>query len=191
MNADDDQDWLDALAGREQTPSATVREALVLRAALREREHPAAQFEPGRQDSRRENALIAQAVREGIMAPPPRATTRRWRTGWQLPLAASVLLLFGAGIFINQYWSTPPVVRGDEAGIVRLQAADPAALKREILAQLRAAGVDAAGYETLGVYGIDADLAQPLTPAVRDVLATYRIAEPPDGVLRIEIRSSQ
>ena len=85
----------------------------------------------------------------------------------------------------------PLVVREGVSAPVQLQARDPAALKRQIVEELRAAGVEATGYETLGVHGIDADLPQPLTPAVRSVLARHEVPEPADGVLRIEIRELQ
>lgn len=181
MNSDD-QTWLDALAGRATDASATAREALALRAALRAGSAPVANLP----DKAREDALIARAVDEGVITIPARP--RRLR-GWQLPLAASVLLV-AAGILL-QLQPQAPIVRGDEVGIVRLVAADPARLKRSILAELRAAGVSATGYEALGVHGIDADLPLPLPPAVERVLAMHGIAEPRDGVLRIEIRSSR
>jgi len=180
----DDQTWLDALAGRDTAPSAIAREALALRAALRNGEPSVITHPP---DQAREDALIARAVSEGVIA--GHARPRRW-PGWQLPLAASVLLAVGAGVFM-QLQPPAPIERGDEEVIVHLVAADPAALKRDILAELRAAGVSATGYEALGVHGIDADLPMPLTPAVIRVLAARGIAEPRDGVLRIEIRGSR
>ena len=187
--SDDDQIWLDSLAGRVRTPSASSREALALRAALR----VASQDAPPRNvtamhDKAREEALIARAVRDGVIS----ASKSHRRMNWQLPLAASVLIIVAGGILtrLNAPLGTP-VVRGDEAGIVRLNVDDPAALRQYILYELRAAGVSATGYETLGVQGIDADLKLPLPPEVRRVLAAHGIPEPADGVLRIEIRSSE
>jgi hypothetical protein len=88
---------------------------------------------------------------------------------------------------------TPPttVVRGDDDGVVHITATNPAELKRRILDELRAAGVDATGYEALNVHGIDADLPTPLPPQVGRVLDTHDIPVPADGVLRIEIRSPE
>ncbi len=193
MNQDDDDTWMDALAGRDRSSSPTTREARALRTALRARALDSTPLPlASARDTARENELVARAVREGVIEAAPRDTKRRWRTNWQLPLAASVLVVVGAGVLMRAQWpSSPPVVRGDEDGIVRLRAADPAAFKRELLAQLREAGVEATGYEALDVHGIDADLPLPLTPAVRGVLAAHGIAEPADGVLRIEIRSSE
>jgi hypothetical protein len=54
---------------------------------------------------------------------------------------------------------------------------------------LRAAGVEATGYEALGVHGIDADLPRPITSETRRVLQQFSLPEPADGVLRIEIRT--
>lgn len=186
MNIDDDQIWFDALAGREPTSSATAREAHALRAALRSA-HTSADNVRALRDVPREEALIARAVKEGVI----RAAPPRRRLSWQLPLAASLLIVVAAGIVLELRAPLDTIMRGDENGIVRLQAADSAALKRQILAELRSAGVNATGYEALGVHGIDADLSLPLSPDVQRVLAAHEIPEPADGVLRIEIRSSE
>jgi hypothetical protein len=184
MSEDDDQVWLDALAGRESIDSATTREARALRSALRTTAAPSAS---GTRDAAREELLIARARREGLIA-----TKVRRLIHWQLPLAASVLIFIAGGIVMQlRLPPTTPVTRGDEGVIVRLQAADPAALKQTILTELRAAGASATGYEALDVHGIDADLPLPLTPEMRRVLAARAIPEPPDGVLRIEIRSNE
>jgi hypothetical protein len=181
----DDQVWLDALAGRASPASATTREAQALRAALRATGKP--QNVSGLRDARREEALITRAVREGLIA----SAMPRRRTTWQLPLAASVLLVIAAGVILQSQLPDTPVVRGDEDGVVRLQSTNAAALKRQILEELRAAGATATGYEALDVHGIDADLPLPLSSEIKRVLTTHGIAEPADGVLRIEIRSSE
>jgi hypothetical protein len=180
---DDDLTWLDALAGREATRSATGREAQELRLALlRETSTSTIQaLMP-----RREEALIQRAVDEGLI---PR--TARKRPAWALPLAAGVLLVFGAGIFLRMQPPPSNVVRGDDRGVVQMTAADPASLKRALLAELRAAGVDASGYEALGVHGIDAELTLPPTAAAQRVLEKYDIPVPADGGLHIEIRSTE
>jgi hypothetical protein len=111
---------------------------------------------------------------------------------WRLPLAASVLMFFAVGAVLQwQSARNTPIVRGDENGIVHLRSADPAALKRDILEELRDAGASATGYESLGLHGIDADLSVPISSAVKRVLADHGVPEPPDGVLRIEIRSDE
>jgi hypothetical protein len=73
--------------------------------------------------------------------------------------------------------------------VVRLQSADPAKLKQELLQDLAAAGVAAKGYERFGHQGIDADLPTPLPPALRQLLQRQGIAAPDDGVLQVEIDS--
>ena len=192
MNDTDDSLWLDALAGREAPRSATAREAQLLRDALRDA--VAARANQSRADvlpfpdAARENALIARAIREGLL---PRATPLRPKWPWAV---AATVLVMSAGLMVQMQLQQRPaiaVVRGDEDGIVRLTAPDAAALKRTLLAELRAAGVSATGYEALGVQGIDADLPMPVSPDVKRVLAAHGIAEPDDGVLRIEIRSSE
>ena len=52
------------------------------------------------------------------------------------------------------------------------------------------AGVQANGYEQLGVIGIDADLPRPLTAEARAALDKHRLAAPANGILRIEIAKS-
>jgi hypothetical protein len=183
---DDDMHWADALAGREIPDSATRREAEVLRAALRTTAAAAADV-LATADPAREAALLALAAQQGLL-PARLAIGRR---DWQWAIAATVLLVMGAGISLQWLREAPAVVveRGDRDGIVRITAAQPAALKQQLLRELRAVGVAATGYEALDVHGIDADLPLPLSEAVRQVLGAHQIPEPADGVLRIEIRS--
>lgn len=182
----DDDDWLHALAGRDTTQSATRREALTLRGALLAAGgvEKVVRFVP--RDARREQALLERAAREGVIEHVP----RRVRL---LPIAAGLALALTAGLLVRWQTTAPDfeIVRGVDVGVVRLQADDPAALKVRLLDALRAAGVEATGYEALGVHGIDADLPRPLTPPARRVLAEFGIPEPADGVLRIEIRSRE
>jgi hypothetical protein len=185
---DDDTRWLDALAGRTTEPSATRREAQALRSALANIEQPATPANDALAAARRETQLVQRAVDEGLIV----RATRRVATRWQWPVAASVLLVVAAGIvFQTQRITTSEVLRGDDAGIVRLTATDPARLERDLLAALRAAGVEATGYEALDVHGIDADLPLPLSADVARVLAAHDIPAPADGVLRIEIRKRE
>jgi hypothetical protein len=111
-----------------------------------------------------------------------------WRSGWSsgLAFAACITLVIGLA-FLLRPDLTPETVRGVEGGIVRIEARDPAALKREIIGELRALGIDANGYEVLDRQGLDAELPTPLTPRVRGVLERHRIPAPADGVLRVEI----
>jgi hypothetical protein len=107
-------------------------------------------------------------------------------------LIAAALAVLAVGV-VWQTFMRPEteVVREGAAAAVQLQARDPVALKRQIIDELKAAGVTATGYESLGTQGIDADLPLPLTPQVRGVLAKHGIAAPADGVLRIEIREAR
>lgn len=187
MSDTDDHDWLEALAGRGTAHSATRREALVLRGALlaATRDENLARLAP--RDARREEDLLERAAREGVIGRPAP------RRNFLLPIAAGLALTLTAGLLIRWQATAPDdqAVRGSDSGVVRLGADDPAALKLRILEALRAAGVEATGYEALGVHGIDADLPRPLTPAARRALAEFAIPEPADGVLRIEIRGRE
>lgn len=195
MNTDNDDDlrWLDALAGRAEVESATGREAFALRQALLADER-------GSQDSgftsaaaeplnpRREAGLLDLAAREGLL---PTRPSRVYSWQWALAACLVLALGLGAGLQWMQYPVGQSVVRGGEDGVVRMTSTHPAALKQRILHELRAAEVEATGYEALNVHGIDADLPLPLTDAVRDVLRAHDIPEPADGALRIEIRSGE
>jgi hypothetical protein len=95
--------------------------------------------------------------------------------GWQfrVPLSKSVV-------------GGPPAAPAP-APITRLHAADPAALKQQLVDELRAAGIEAIGYDRLGLSGVDANLPTPVPDAVRATLEKYAIGVPADGVVRIEI----
>ena len=190
MSTDPDQDWIDGLAGRgEQHASPAHAEGSLLRRMLQaqlvqqgtaERATAASIATP---DPMRERSLIERARREGLL---------NTRGSGRLMLIAAAIAMLAVGIVWETFMRPEPaVVREGAAAPVQLQARDPAALKRQIIDELRAAGVEATGYEALDVQGIDADLPQPLTPAVRGVLAKHGIPAPADGVLRIEIRESQ
>jgi hypothetical protein len=107
--------------------------------------------------------------------------TRGWAAG---ALAIAVLML---AWHLRPQGSTDDVVPSSPDGIARLTAADPRALRQQIVGELHAAGVDAAGYEQLGINGVDADLPQPTALAVLTILHKHRIPAPANGALRIEI----
>jgi hypothetical protein len=187
MNRDDDQAWLEALAGRSRAGQGgeAAREAERLRAGIlaRQVEEPPPVPE---QDARREAALIARARREGLM-PETVAASRRWWAGWRgaAVLAATACLLVVG--FLIRPARIDETVRGNPGGMVRLEDDHPEALQRRIVDDLRAAGVAATPYERLGRRGIDADLPVPVPPEVAEVLRRHRIPVPSDGVLTLEI----
>lgn len=182
-----DDDWLDALAGRERSENtAAAREARQLRAAIRARpsiEDPDVLAE----DDERAAELIDRARREGLLKRKEVAhlatRTRRWRS----LAAAAIACLAVAFVWQMRPGGEAPVIRGQPDAIHRVQAQDPERLQRDIIQALAGAGVDAAGYESLGRQGIDAELPEPLTPQVREVLERFDLPEPVDGVLRVEI----
>jgi hypothetical protein len=190
MNTDSDQDWLDAVAGREHTPTnAALAEGLFLRKAMQVHlsrqstaEHATA-ASIARIDPMRERTLIERARRDGLLSA---------RASWRPMLIAAAISMLAVGIGWQTFMRTETdAVRAGADAPAQLEARDPAALKRQITEELRAAGVAATGYESLGVHGIDADLPLPISSAVRSVLARHGIAVPADGVLRIEIREAR
>ena len=186
MTPHDDDQWLDALAGRGSAESPAAREAAGLRGEmLRMPREPAV---AAAQDSTREINLIARARGEGLL-PKPKRTPLRWALAWNAGFAVAALaaIAIGVGLYMRASLDTEPVVRATPDGIVRITAPDPAAIKQQLIDELRTAGVSATGYELLGRHGVDADLPQPLTDSVRSVLEKHRIPAPPDGVLRVDI----
>lgn len=190
MSTDSDKDWLDALGGRTRTiENAAQAEGQVLREMVRsqleqqsaaERATTASIATP---DPMRERALIERAKREGLI---------NSRASWTPMLIAAAVAMVAVGIVWQSFIKPESVVvRGEVGAPVQMQASDPAALKKQIVDELRAAGVQATGYEAFDIQGIDADLPRPLTPEVRRVLALHDIPEPADGVLRIEIREKR
>lgn len=190
---DEDQDWLDALAGRSpQDPGRPPnREAKRLREFI-QRNVRAPDVAVPAHDAQREGQLLERARREGLID-PARLGARSRRpmgparaAGW-LGLAAGLVGIAAALALLLR--GTPPAehLRSAHESVSRIQAADPTALKMEILDELRAAGVTATGYEALGIEGIDAQLPQPVPPQVRDILTRHHLSVPGNGVLRIEI----
>jgi len=194
---DEDTDiWLEALAGRTAADDrrAAALEAQALRAQLLHLPHPATGNEPAR-DAGREHALLERARREGLLAARGQrgehsrfARPATWATAGAL--AAFAAAAIALAIFLHPA-RRPDVERGGSHDTVLLSAPDPRRLKSELLGELRAEGIEASGYERLGLEGIDADLPQPIPERVREILAQHHIAPPPDGVLRIEIAPAE
>jgi hypothetical protein len=84
-----------------------------------------------------------------------------------------------------------PTATPAPATVARLRAPDPSGLKQQLVDELRAKGVEAIGYDRLGLSGVDARLPQPVPAAVRATLDKYGIGVPADGVVRVEISPSR
>jgi hypothetical protein len=186
---DPDRDWLDALAGR--APAGSNREGERLREFIQRNVHAPDVSVPER-DAQREAQLLERARREGLI--DPTELTRRTRRPMR-PAAIRALVALAAGVagiavaltvFLHGAPRTE-LLRGPREEVTRIQSANPAALKMQILDELRAAGVRATGYEQLGVEGIDASLPEPVPPRVRAVLTRHHLGVPTNGALKIEI----
>lgn len=182
MSEQEDLNWLDALAGRPVSAAdAASEEARSLRGLISKQINEDI-VSVSKMDFARESALIARAKAEGLLKP-------RLRHGLQAAagLAAAAVL---ASLLIGHYrTSLPPseTFRGMHDGTVRLTSTDPVALKRQLIRELRAAGVPAVGYERLGRSGVDAELQRPIATSAREVLERHHIPVPQDGALVIEI----
>ncbi len=203
---DDDDAWLDALAGRievaqldqegasadnDAESAAAVFEALALRAFIRQLETGTGPTVPT-VDSARESELIRKALREGLL-PPQGASAgsrvlRRPRPGRiAIPAAAVILIAVGIGL-----WQSPAPLReqlrGGDHGTVQLEATDPQLLRRQLTEELRSAGATVSAFERFGRLGLDVDLPQPLPKQIGEILNRHHIPIPADGVLVVEIK---
>ena len=191
MSENQEHEWLEGVAGRAQGDSSAVREGIALRRAVLDHEARMPVEQPQAQDPARERQLLARAREQGLGG-ERRGLFGAWPS-WNLATVAATLagvaLVLALVMQVMRTAEEPSqdVVRDSRDQVVRLVADDPVRLKQEIVADLRAAGVEATGYEMLGRQGVDADLPRPLTDAVRAVLKKHRIPEPADSVLRVEI----
>ncbi|MDI4634119.1 hypothetical protein J7U46_13760 [Pelomonas sp. V22] len=201
--ADDDQDWLDLMAGR-PAPGAddiTRTQAEALRAAVLTQRLSAPAGAPAAADQRAER-LLQRARAAGVLedrladvARPARAANR-----WPYAMAASVAVI---GLLLVMQQQGPgdgsPAGMRDPApeheqmrGAVLQQrlSSQPLLDRQALLDRLRAAGFEAQPYERLGRLGIDVELPVPL-PAARAAALKQLGLQPVTGPsLQIEILST-
>ena len=146
MSEDEDQRWLDALAGRpvSKTSDAAGIEARALRdlisAHLRADITVVADV-----DAFREAALIERARAEGLVSAQRVTAIQPRRRRWFIAggsLAAAALL---ASVVVQLYRSSLPAAetyRGVQDGTVRLESRDPDALKQELIRELAGPWID-------------------------------------------------
>lgn len=202
MNSDNDEAWLDLLAGRTVpgVDPALAREATLLRDGMRRYR---ADIPPGQipAPNERVQRLLDRARQGGVLptaepaAPPPPRRPRRSAT-----LAAPrwwPAAVLGLGLATGLAWwsqrpgpardAQPFVLRGD--GVLQRPAADRAQARAQrdaLLSQLRAQGFEAEAYEQLGRPGVDLALPQPLNESQRTALARLDIPAPGGPQLQIE-----
>lgn len=180
----DDDIWFDSLGGSAVAAAQqTAIAASAVRAAILAR-HAAENLPVADQNLQRESELVARARAEGLL-PRKCALPRRPGPAW---LAAAAIGAIGVGLTLLMHTNMPAsLTRGNPTAIARIHAEDPKRLQQELIQELHSAGVRASAYEAFGRQGIDADLPNPLPPAVRGILAHHGIAEPADNVLQVEI----
>ncbi|WP_284618952.1 hypothetical protein [Aquabacterium humicola] len=205
MNPRDDDDWLDALAGRprEGSAPATLQEAALLREAMR-RWRPLAQAEPA---ADAEAALLQAAQRTGLLrrrwCPACAERWERWQrrlmsAGHPRPWAWALAAAFGIAVLLPLLRPpvTPPaddptVLRGSTAdGLQLLRDAKPRERRDALAAELAALGATVRRYERLGRFGLDAEWTSPPSPEVSVQLARRGIVRGADGSVRIEVEAA-
>jgi hypothetical protein len=210
MSLDENNSWLDALAGRtdvtlsgadagepgaEPTPSrALALEGRALREFIRAQAFDGASDVPT-VDAARERELIERARTEGLLprqGAGPQAVSsaplrRRWFADTRITLAAAALVLAALGVGLWRSTLQPTeTLRGSVNGTVHLEARDPSGVQRQLTRELNAAGVRVESYERLGHIGIDADLPRPVPSQIVEILERHHIPIPADGVLVVE-----
>ena len=194
---DDDQHWLDMLAGRHvaEPDRRTAQEATWLRAALLAYRAQAPVGSPAAPQDRI-GRLIARARAAGLTTVATQERTsqecglllRRPRLRW--PLGAAALAATLALTLVP--WALQHRVDNDDGAVLRGEAvqtrhaADPLAEREALRAALQAAGLKSAPYQRLDRLGLDVDLPQPLTPAGRSALQSWGLTPPSGPTLRIE-----
>src|SRR6185437_13837455 len=133
---DDDETWLDVLAGR-TPPDANrpaAREARLLRESLiRQRQRQAEPLpQPPARDLHREAELLARAGREGLIDPARLRRRSGWLRGGRVLAAAAAVAFVAIGLTLFLHTGAErEVYRGTHDGVVTLEAASPATLKSE------------------------------------------------------------
>lgn len=197
---DDNKTWFDVLAGRTTSGSNlhAAREARLLRdSILRRRQVQSAEQPPQlpARDAHREAELLARAQREGLIDPARLQHRSRWLRGGRATVtlaAAAAIAFIAVGLSLFLRTDTPQeIYRGTHDGVVTVEAANPTALKGQLITELRAAGVAVTGYERFGVEGVDAELPRPISSQVREVLQKHHLPVPADGVLKVEITAPE
>lgn len=189
--ADDDERWLDGLAGRAAEGADAVREGTMLRAAMR-RWPPVAAPVPER-DAAHLAGTIARARAAGLFAsrtPSPRARWYalrpvRWVAAFATVAVVATLVVLRPGPVDET------TVRSAPDAVVLLRVADPDAERRRLVEALASRGVKASTYARFGRLGVDADLPSPLPDDLKALLARDRIPVPADGVLRVEFEAAR
>lgn len=186
MPPDDDQDWLDALAGKPRPGAAprTLQEARLLRAVLLAQAQAEPESDAERQ--RRLERLLFRLRRAGLLDSP------RWSVNtWRVPLAAAASLMLCIAVVQLAYWQTEtpsetPVTRGEDS-VRRLVVDDAAQTATAIASALRAEGIDVREYPLGVARGLEVRVAPAQRAGAEAILAPYGIALAPDGRLAIEI----
>lgn len=197
MDADDDQRWLDVLAGRSppRAGDPVSQQAKALRTALRGAPAPRPAGEPST-DEQRLTQLLARARAQGLLdepAPPrwmPEFLLTFWatRSGWVAAPALALLLLVSGGLW---WWPgdqqpEDPRLRSAAPAVQHLTSANPVAQQTALAEALQSAGAQVQAFERLGHRGLDIELPQPLTPALQQILQQHGLHAPQGTALVIE-----
>jgi hypothetical protein len=204
MNRTDDDDWLDALAGRARAGSrpATLAEAALLRRAA-QAWPPAVAAEPTAQD---DAALLQAAVQAGLLRKRwCGACTARW-SAWQQRVAAAgprswalAASLAAAAMLsplaFRETAPPDPVTRGapdaNAESTRLLQHADPRAERDRLATELEALGARVQRFERLGRHGLSAEWPGPVPPAADERLRRLGLARAADGSVQVEVEAAR
>ena len=189
MTDQDDQDWIDTLAGRKPAPGAdprTVEEAKALREAIRaaERAPSTSDFDA---DAGLQRLLFRLRGRNLLDARKPR---RRWPVYAGVAATASLALAVGVVVMQEHEPAKPddrPLFRGGPASQV-LTTGEPAKLAAAIARDLERVGAQPTVVESDTAALVEADWPPETGPQHAELLTRYGLKTPAGTRLRIEIR---
>lgn len=187
----DDQDWLDALAGKPESgsDSPAEREARLLRATIHAQQQSASA--PPDEVERGLEQLLFRLRQEGLLdkAKKPRW---HWPDGAWMAIAATVVIT----VAISTLW--PGMENGlapkDEIGQMRggkaqiIHASDPDNQARQLRSELEKLGAHVETRQVGPVWVIKAQVPVRKMAEARLIAGQYGYRLPDDGMLRLEIR---
>lgn len=192
MAKDEDQAWLDRLAGRkgDELSDRTRAEADAVRKAILDRQAREAPATATETQAQLEKLLFRLRREKLLEASQPAA--RRWV--FRSPLAAAAMLVIAVGVaFVARELIAPPQdpveMRGIE-GPQTVRAADIEKTANEIATALTSAGATVREYPLGLARGIEATIPRDRRAAVLPAITPFGLKLPADDRLVIEVRSS-
>jgi hypothetical protein len=192
--ADDERDWIDALAGRPCEPNAqlaTVKEGAVVRQAILASQRPLPRFDAESGVRRLLARLRDEKLFDGSVV---------GHFGWKMPAAAAAVAL--AIAFIIAIRETPPrdprlakteipAMTGDPDAAQEMVTVDAREIADELRTMMAQAQLNPTVTEIGGLTRLEADWPRRPSEEQLEFLRNYGLARPAGQRLKIEVRRPQ